>query len=40
MKRVEEIMYDIRLRNLASDQAATAPHNDPTALLATLAGHA
>ncbi|WFD45984.1 Translin-1 [Malassezia furfur] len=40
VKRVEEIMYDIRLRNLASDQAATAPHNDPTALLATLAGHA
>lgn len=32
-------MYDIRLRNLASDQAPAAPYSDQAALLATLTGH-
>lgn len=38
VKRVEEIIYDIRLRGLVSDQAAPAPAGDGSTLLAIMQG--
>ncbi|WFD37521.1 Translin-1 [Malassezia japonica] len=38
VKRVEEIIYDIRLRGLVSDQVAPAPAGDGSALLAIMQG--